>query len=142
MLRKYSVDAFMEGIAFSAEQTARVFEAARGLGLPVKLHADQLSNLGGAALAARFSALRELIVTFAPSRASAIAQAFPRPLLDAQTMAERPRIPRSISTSPVDVFEVASRASRRNSQNPGQPRFRRAFVFRSPDPAAASVPTD
>src|SRR6186713_3589103 len=52
-----AVDAFMEGIAFSAEQTARVFETARGLGLPVKLHADQLSNLGGAALAAEFSAL-------------------------------------------------------------------------------------
>lgn len=52
-----AVDAFMEGIAFSAEQTARVFEAARAVGLPVKLHADQLSNLGGAALAAKFSAL-------------------------------------------------------------------------------------
>lgn len=51
------VDAFMEGIAFSAEQTARVFEAAKALGLPVKLHADQLSNLGGAALASKFSAL-------------------------------------------------------------------------------------
>ncbi|UZE50080.1 imidazolonepropionase [Rhodopseudomonas sp. P2A-2r] len=52
-----AVDAFMEGIAFSAEQTARVFHAAKVLGLPVKLHADQLSNLGGAALAAQFSAL-------------------------------------------------------------------------------------
>ncbi|GLR84672.1 imidazolonepropionase [Bradyrhizobium iriomotense] len=52
-----AVDAFMEGIAFSAEQTTRVFAAARALGLPVKLHADQLSNLGGAALAAKFSAL-------------------------------------------------------------------------------------
>jgi imidazolonepropionase len=52
-----AVDAFMEGIAFSAEQTARVFRAAQALGLPVKLHADQLSNLGGAALAAQFSAL-------------------------------------------------------------------------------------
>jgi imidazolonepropionase len=52
-----AVDAFMEGIAFSAEQTARVFKAATALGLPVKLHADQLSNLGGAALAARFAAL-------------------------------------------------------------------------------------
>lgn len=52
-----AVDAFMEGIAFSAEQTARVFEAARAVELPVKLHADQLSNLGGAALAAKFSAL-------------------------------------------------------------------------------------
>jgi imidazolonepropionase len=52
-----AVDAFCEGIAFSAEQTARVFERAGALGLPVKLHADQLSDLGGAALAARFGAL-------------------------------------------------------------------------------------
>jgi len=52
-----AVDAFMEGIAFSRDQTARVFHAARALGLPVKLHADQLSNLGGAALASTFAAL-------------------------------------------------------------------------------------
>jgi imidazolonepropionase len=52
-----AVDAFMEGIAFDATQTARVFDAAKALGLPVKLHADQLSNLGGAALAARYGAL-------------------------------------------------------------------------------------
>ncbi len=52
-----AVDAFMEGIAFSAEETARLFRAARALALPVKLHADQLSNSGGAALAARFGAL-------------------------------------------------------------------------------------
>ncbi|MFZ5691042.1 MAG: imidazolonepropionase [Pseudomonadota bacterium] len=52
-----AVDAFCEGIAFSPEQTARVFEAAKANGLPVKLHADQLSNLHGAALAARFDAL-------------------------------------------------------------------------------------
>jgi imidazolonepropionase len=52
-----AVDAFCEGIAFSPEQTDRVFTAARKLGLPVKLHADQLSNLGGAALAARHGAL-------------------------------------------------------------------------------------
>jgi imidazolonepropionase len=52
-----AVDAFCEGIAFSPEQTARIFEKARALDLPVKLHADQLSNLGGAALAARFGAL-------------------------------------------------------------------------------------
>ncbi len=52
-----AVDAFCEGIAFSPEQTARVFERAGALGLPVKLHADQLSDLGGAALAARFGAL-------------------------------------------------------------------------------------
>lgn len=52
-----AVDAFCEGIAFSPEQVARLFEAAKALGLPVKLHADQLSNLHGAALAARFGAL-------------------------------------------------------------------------------------
>ncbi len=52
-----AVDGFCEGIAFSPEQIARVFNAARALQLPVKLHADQLSNLGGAALAARFGAL-------------------------------------------------------------------------------------
>ena len=52
-----AVDAFMEGIAFSRDQTVRVFQAAKAQGVPVKLHADQLSNLGGAALAAEFSAL-------------------------------------------------------------------------------------
>jgi imidazolonepropionase len=52
-----AVDAFCEGIAFSPEQTARVFEAARAAGLPVKLHADQLSNLHGARLAAEHGAL-------------------------------------------------------------------------------------
>ena len=52
-----AVDGFCEGIAFSPEQIATVFQAARELGLPVKLHADQLSNLGGAALAASFGAL-------------------------------------------------------------------------------------
>ena len=52
-----AVDAFCEGIAFSPEQTARVFDAAKKLGLPVKLHADQLSNLHGAKLAADHSAL-------------------------------------------------------------------------------------
>jgi imidazolonepropionase len=52
-----AVDAFCEGIAFSPAQVERVFQAARALGLPVKLHADQLSNLGGAALAAKYGAL-------------------------------------------------------------------------------------
>ncbi|MDX2202208.1 MAG: imidazolonepropionase [Hyphomicrobiaceae bacterium] len=52
-----AVDAFMERIAFSGAQTARVFEVASRLGLPVKLHADQLSNDGGARLAARYRAL-------------------------------------------------------------------------------------
>ena len=52
-----AVDAFCEGIAFSAAQTARVFDRAAELGLRVKLHADQLSDLGGAELAARYQAL-------------------------------------------------------------------------------------
>jgi imidazolonepropionase len=52
-----AVDAFCERIAFSPAQTARVFEAARHLGLPVKLHAEQLSDSGGASLAASFGAL-------------------------------------------------------------------------------------
>jgi imidazolonepropionase len=52
-----AVDAFMEGIAFNAMQTAQVFEVAKRLRLPVKLHADQLSNLGGARLAADCGAL-------------------------------------------------------------------------------------
>jgi len=52
-----AVDGFCEGLAFSPEQIAQVFDAARARGLPVKLHADQLSNLHGAALAARCGAL-------------------------------------------------------------------------------------
>jgi imidazolonepropionase len=52
-----AVDGFCERIAFSAEQMRRVFIAARGHGLAVKLHADQLSDGGGAALAAEFKAL-------------------------------------------------------------------------------------
>lgn len=52
-----AVDAFCERIAFSPVQTRRVFEAARQLNLPVKLHAEQLSDQGGAALAAEFGAL-------------------------------------------------------------------------------------
>ncbi|PTE12509.1 imidazolonepropionase [Mesorhizobium helmanticense] len=52
-----AVDGFCEGIAFSPEQIARVFDKAKALGLPVKLHADQLSNLHGAELAASYGAL-------------------------------------------------------------------------------------
>ena len=52
-----AVDAFCERIGFTAAQTRRVFETARALGLPVKLHADQLSDGGGAALAAGFGGL-------------------------------------------------------------------------------------
>ena len=52
-----AVDGFCEGIAFSPAQIAKVFAAAAAHGLPVKLHAEQLSNLGGAALASRHGAL-------------------------------------------------------------------------------------
>ena len=52
-----AVDAFCEGIGFSPAQTRRVFDAARRHGLRVKLHADQLSDCGGAALAAEYAAL-------------------------------------------------------------------------------------
>jgi imidazolonepropionase len=52
-----AVDAFCERIAFSTAQTARVFDGARALGLPVKLHAEQLSDSGGAELAAGYGAL-------------------------------------------------------------------------------------
>lgn len=52
-----AVDGFCESIAFQPAQIARVFDVARALGLPVKLHAEQLSNLGGAKLAASYGAL-------------------------------------------------------------------------------------
>lgn len=52
-----AVDGFCEGIAFLPDEIARVFDAAKSYGLPVKLHADQLSNLHGAALAASYDAL-------------------------------------------------------------------------------------
>jgi imidazolonepropionase len=51
-----AVDAFCEGIGFSPDECETVFEAAQAHGLPIRLHADQLSDLGGAALAARFHA--------------------------------------------------------------------------------------
>ena len=52
-----AVDVFCEGIGFSLEQTNRVFKAAQALGLPVKAHAEQLSNLGGSALVASYAGL-------------------------------------------------------------------------------------
>lgn len=52
-----AVDGFCEGIAFQPHHIARVFDAAKALGLPVKLHAEQLSNLGGTKLAASYGAL-------------------------------------------------------------------------------------
>lgn len=52
-----AVDAFRDHIGFTEAEVSRFFAAAQALGLPVKLHADQLTNVGGAALAARFGAL-------------------------------------------------------------------------------------
>ena len=52
-----AVDGFCEGIAFSRDEMAAIFDHARGLGLPVKLHAEQLSDLGGAAMAAAHGAI-------------------------------------------------------------------------------------
>ncbi len=52
-----AVDVFCERIAFTLAQTEQVFQAAQALGVPVKLHAEQLSDMGGAALAARYRAL-------------------------------------------------------------------------------------
>ena len=52
-----AVDGFCESIAFSAEQIKRVFEVARALGLPVKLHSEQLSDIGGSALVAEYKGL-------------------------------------------------------------------------------------
>ncbi|MGY6567724.1 MAG: imidazolonepropionase [Salinarimonas sp.] len=69
-----AVDGFCEGIAFDTSQIARVFDAARELGLPVKLHAEQLSHQGGTALAARYGALSADHVEYA-SEADARAMA-------------------------------------------------------------------
>ncbi len=52
-----AVDGFCDSIGFTHAQTARIFDAARALGLPVKLHADQVSAFGGTEVAARYGAL-------------------------------------------------------------------------------------
>lgn len=67
-----AVDAFCETIAFSPAQTQRLFDVAKSLGLPVKLHADQLSDSGGAALAARYGGLSADHVEY--TREDAVAQ--------------------------------------------------------------------
>lgn len=71
-----AVDVFQEGIAFTAEEAARVFRAARAAGLAVKSHADQLSDTGAAALAASFGAWSADHVEYtAPEAAAAMAKA-------------------------------------------------------------------
>lgn len=69
-----AVDAFCEGIAFTPEQVERVFIAASDLGLDIKCHAEQLSNLGGATLAARYGAASvDHLEYLAPSDVPALA---------------------------------------------------------------------
>nr|WP_320014602.1 imidazolonepropionase [uncultured Desulfobacter sp.] len=71
-----AVDAFCESIAFSTNQTKRLFTAATDIGLPVKLHAEQLSDSGGAALAAQFNALScDHLEYLSPDGAEAMAHA-------------------------------------------------------------------
>ncbi|UWR27231.1 imidazolonepropionase [Sulfitobacter sp. S223] len=71
-----AVDGFCEGIAFDTAQIARVFDKARTLGLPVKLHAEQLSHIGGTALAAQYGALSADHVEYATAEdAAALAAA-------------------------------------------------------------------
>ncbi|KMK66832.1 imidazolonepropionase [Puniceibacterium sp. IMCC21224] len=70
-----AVDGFCEGIAFDTAQIARVFDVAQELGLPVKLHAEQLSNIGGTQLAATYGALSADHVEYAtPADAAALAR--------------------------------------------------------------------
>ena len=70
-----AVDGFCEGIAFSVEQMAAVFEKAKQLGLPIKLHAEQLSHLGGAVMACRKGALSvDHIEYLQPDEARVLAQ--------------------------------------------------------------------
>ncbi|MBI1733300.1 MAG: imidazolonepropionase [Gammaproteobacteria bacterium] len=70
-----AVDAFCETIGFSPAQTERVFETAQRLGLPVKLHAEQLSDQGGAALAARYHGLSaDHLEHLSPAGITAMAQ--------------------------------------------------------------------
>jgi imidazolonepropionase len=66
-----AVDGFCEGIAFDTAQIARVFDRAQALGLPVKLHAEQLSHIGGIALAARYGALSADHVEYATAQDAA-----------------------------------------------------------------------
>jgi imidazolonepropionase len=71
-----AVDGFCEGIAFTPAQIGRVFDRARALGLPVKLHAEQLSHIGGTVLAARAGALSADHVEYATEAdARALAEA-------------------------------------------------------------------
>ncbi|GAB0117502.1 imidazolonepropionase [Acidisoma sp. 7E03] len=112
-----AVDGFCEGIAFSAAEMEQVFTAARALGLPVKLHSEQLSHGGGAQLAARFGALSADHLEYADAA-------------DARAMAEAGTVAvllpgayyfiREPKTPPVDLFrEAGTRMALATDCNPG-----------------------
>ncbi len=97
------VDGFCEGIAFSPEQIERVFTAAKSLGLPVKLHAEQLSHLGGVQLAARYGAVSADHVEYAnedDAKAMALAGTVAVLLPGAFYTVRETQIP------PIDAFRV------------------------------------
>ncbi|HTI03253.1 MAG TPA: amidohydrolase family protein, partial [Acidisoma sp.] len=112
-----AVDGFCEGIAFSAAEMEQVFTVARSLGLPVKLHAEQLSHGGGAQLAARFAALSADHLEYAEAA-------------DARAMAEAGTVAvllpgayyfiRETKAPPVDLFRAAgTRMALATDCNPG-----------------------
>jgi imidazolonepropionase len=112
-----AVDGFCEGIAFSAEQMRRLFDVARELGLPVKLHAEQLSHRGGAALAAAFGALSADHLEYATAEdAAALAAAGSVAVLlpGAYYFVREPKAP------PVALFrEAGCRMALATDSNPG-----------------------
>lgn len=112
-----AVDGFCENIAFSAEEMRPVFEAARALGLPVKLHAEQLSHAGGALLAAEFGALSADHLEYAEeedARAMAAAGTVAVLLPGAYYFIRETRAP------PVDLFRKAgTRMALATDCNPG-----------------------
>jgi imidazolonepropionase len=112
-----AVDGFCEGIAFSATEMEQVFAVARSLGLPVKLHAEQLSHGGGAQLAARFGALSADHLEYAEAadaRAMAAAGTVAVLLPGAYYFIREPKGP------PVDLFRAAgTRMALATDCNPG-----------------------
>jgi imidazolonepropionase len=98
-----AVDGFCEGIAFSPAQISKVFAAAKALGLPVKLHADQLSNLHGAKLAAEYGALSADHLEYTDADgASALARAGAVAVLLPSTY----YVLRETQVPPVDLFRA------------------------------------
>lgn len=112
-----AVDGFCEGIAFSAPEMEQVFTVAQSLGLPVKLHAEQLSHGGGAQLAARFAALSADHLEYAEAgdaRAMAAAGTVAVLLPGAYYFIREPKAP------PVDLFRAAgTRMALATDCNPG-----------------------